>query len=289
MRLKGWAAIAVLTLMAACGARESEPVSFVRALYAPYIANDNAKIGLEHAGLTADLKAMVDKADAYGRLLDEPIIDYDPIANGQDWEIKSVAVAAPTPPKDGAATVVATFNNGADPQTVTYALREEDGDWKIDDITSGGQSFRAGIESNLRPAGDPTAMEAPVRALYVRYAAETRPEPLHRWAALSAALKPAMEAAAAMGKRSDNPVLDFDPVLGGSENRIGIVSYEAASSAVIARFQNGDTAKIIVFDLTQENGAWKIANIRSPGEWDLLQKLNAAGVTGEQITSEPKK
>lgn len=279
MSLKGWAAVAVLALMAACGAKESEPVSYVRGLYAPYIANENDKIGLNHARLTADLKAVIDKADAYGRLLDEPIIDYDPIANGQDWEIKTVTVTEPAAPKDGAATVVATFNNGTEPQTVTYALREEDGDWKIDDISSNGQSFRAGVESNLRPAGEPTAMEAPVRALYVRYAAETRPEPLHRWAGLAASLKPPMEAASAMGKRADNPVLDFDPVLGGTENHIGIVSYEAAASAVIARFQNGDAAKIIVYDLTQENGAWKIANIRSPGEWDLLQKLNAAGVT----------
>lgn len=278
MGLKGWAAVAALGLMAACGAKESAPVSYVRDLYAPYIANENDKIGLDHARLTDDLKAVIDKADAYGRLLDEPIIDYDPIANGQDWEIKAVTVTAPSPPKDGAATVEAAFDNAGTPQRVTYSLRDVDGAWKIDDISSDGQSLRAGIENNLRPAGDPAAMEAPVRALYVRYAAETRPEPLHRWAALSAALKPAMEAQSAMGKRADNPVLDFDPVLGGTENRIGIVSYEAASGAVIARFQNGDASKIIVYDLGQENGAWKIANIRAPGEWDLLQKLNAAGV-----------
>lgn len=285
MSLKAWAAMAALLAMAACGARESAPASYVRELYAPYIANENDKIGLGHARLTADLKAVIDKAESYGRLLDEPIIDYDPIANGQDWEIKTVAVAEAGAPKDGVATVTASFDNAGAPQQVTYTLREEDGAWKIDDISAEGQSFRAGVENNLRPAGDPTAMEAPVRALYVRYAAETRPEPLHRWAALAASLKPAMEAQSAMGKRADNPVLDFDPVLGGTENRIGIVSYEAASSAVIARFQNGDAARIVVYDLAQENGAWKIANIRSPGEWDLLEKLGAAGM----IATDPAK
>lgn len=278
--VRGLVAAVALAVLAACGGGDNGPDAFVRGLYAPYIAGETENVGLQNPdNLTSDFSALIERADAYSRLLEEPIIDYDPIANGQEWEIKSVDVAVTAPAKDGAATVDAKFDSFGSTKTVTYALRQENGAWKIDDIRADGQSFRAGVEANLKPAGEPAAMEAPVRVIYVRYAAERTPEPMHRWVAFSEGLRPLMEKAAAMGKRADNPVLDFDPALGGTENAIGVLAYEPVSSAVIARFQNSDAQKIIVYDLVREGDLWKIANIRSPGEWDLLQKLTAAGIT----------
>ncbi|MBL8559568.1 MAG: DUF3828 domain-containing protein [Hyphomonadaceae bacterium] len=278
-KLKGLVALTAIALLSACGEPADGPAAFVRGVYAPYIAGGAEKAGLQSPdNLTAGLRAFIARADAYSRLIEEPVIDHDPITNAQDWEIKAVKVAVTRQPKDGEATVDATFDNFGKATTVTFTLREEDGGWKIDDLASDGASFRAGVEANLKPAGDAAAMEAPVRAIYARYAAEPKPEPLHRWVAFSAGLRPLMERQSAMGRRADTPVIDFEPPLDSKSNQLGTVSYDVVSSAVIARFQNGAEQKIVVYDLTQEDGAWKIANIRAPGGWDLLQKLAEAGV-----------
>lgn len=279
MGLKGLVAIAAMALLAACGGPDNGPAAFVRGVYAPYIAGEDGDLGLRKSeNLSADFKALIDKADAYGKLLDEPVIDYDPIANGQDWEIKSVDIVVTSPPKDGAARVEARFDSFGATKTVIFDLRTEDGAWKIDNIRNSEANFRETIARNLKPAGDPAAMEAPVRAIYARYASTQKPEPLYRWAAFSSGLRPLMEMQSAVGRRADTPVLDFDPVVDAQDFELGPVAYEAASSAVIARFQNLGQPKIVVYDLVQEDGAWKIANIRAPGSWDLVEKLSAAGV-----------
>ncbi len=277
--VKQIAAFAAVLLAVACGESANGPAAFVRSVYAPYIADAKGDMGLMVDGnLTADFKAVLDNAEVYSRLLDGPIIDYDPIISGQDEAIKSVDVVITSPPKDGAAVVEARFDNMGATSAVFYDLRQEDGAWKIDNIRSEGANFRQQIADNLKPAGDPAAMEAPVRAIYARYAAEEKPEPLHRWAAFSNGLRPLMEMQSAMGRRADTPVLDFDPALSGKENQLGQIAYEAAGGAVIARFQNAGQTKFVVYDLVEEAGLWKIANIRSPGDWDLLQKLAEAGV-----------
>lgn len=273
------ALMAATLAMAGCGEPSDGPAAFVKTLYAPYIADKVENAGLQNPdNVTAGLRAEIAKAEAYGRLLEEPVIDYDPVINAQDFEIKAVTTRVVTPAKDGVAAVEASFTNMATPTKVTFNLREEDGVWKIDDIQSDGVSFRASIGEAIKPAGDVAAMEAPVRAIYAAYANGATPEPLHRWAAFSKDLRPLMERQSAMGRRADTPVLDFDPALAGKTNHLSAVAFETASHAVIARFQNGTESKIVVYDLVEEDGGWKIANIRAPGDWDLLNKLRDAGV-----------
>jgi hypothetical protein len=277
--VKRIAALGALLLAASCGEPSNGPAAFVRGVYAPYIADAQGDMGLlVDENITASLKSVIDNADAYSRLIDAPVYDYDPVIDGQDEAIKSVDVVVTSPPKDGAAIVEAKFDNMGATSTVLYDLRQEDGVWKIDNIRSDGANFRQQIVDNLKPIGDPATMEAPVRAIYARYAAEARPEPLHRWAAFSKGLRPLMEMQSAMGRRADTPVLDFDPALSGKDNQLGQIAYEAVSGAVIVRFQNAGQTKIVVYDLVEEDGVWKIANIRAPGDWDLLQKLAEAGV-----------
>lgn len=279
MRMFKAALVACSLALAGCGEPSDGPGAFVKSLYAPYIADEANNAGLQNPeNLTAGLRAEIARAEAYGRLLETPIIDYDPVVNAQDFQITEVTTRVTAPPKDGAATVEARFDNMGKSTTVSFSLLQEDGTWKIDDISSDGVGFRASIAEALKPVGDVAAMEAPVRAIYGRYAAEPRPEPLHRWVAFSAGLRPLMEMQSAMGRRADTPVIDFEPPLDASSNQLGAVSYETANTAVIARFQNGSEQKIVVYDLVEEDGVWKIANIRAPGGWDLLQKLADAGV-----------
>lgn len=277
--VKRIAALAAVLTAVACGEPSGGPAAFVRGVYAPYIADAQGDMGLMvDDNITASLKSVLDNADAYSRLIDAPVYDYDPVIDGQDEAIKSVDVVVTSPPKDGAAIVEAKFDNMGATSAVLYDLRQEDGVWKIDNVRSDGANFRQQIADNLKPIGDPAAMETPVRAIYARYAAEARPEPLHRWAAFSKGLRPLMEMQSAMGRRADTPALDFDPALSGKENQLGQIAYEAVSGAVIVRFVNAGVTKIVVYDLVEEDGAWKIANIRAPGDWDLLQKLAQAGV-----------
>ncbi len=60
-------------------------------------------------------------------------IDGDPLYNTQDMEIKNFAVGKGEI-KGDTATVAVTFTNFGQKSTVTYALKQVNGAWKIDDI-----------------------------------------------------------------------------------------------------------------------------------------------------------
>jgi hypothetical protein len=266
-------AVAAALALAACGqSAVSGPEATVETLYAPYVAsNDTPPPDLASLPLTAELKAVIDKAGVYSEMLNEPVIDYDPIVGAQDWQISDVSVAREGAPREDGADVVATFKNGGEPKRVLFLMRRVDGDWRIDDIGEGADSLRAIVSAALQPIGEPSAMEAPVRAVYEQVAlAGARSPALHRWAPLTADLKRRLATGTAR--------LDLDPVVDGRDYTLGPVAYEAASSAVIARFDAEGQPKIVVYDLAQDGAAWKIANIRSPGAWDLDQKLREAGV-----------
>lgn len=63
-------------------------------------------------------------------------IDGDPLYNAQDTEIKNFAVGKGDV-KGDIATVAATFTNFGEKQTVTFALKQVNAAWKIDDIKYG--------------------------------------------------------------------------------------------------------------------------------------------------------
>lgn len=279
MKFRPLSILAAIALLAACAPAQEGPDAAVQALYAPYIDGASPPPALlERDVFTPELKAEINRAATYSNLLDMPVIDYDPVVGAQDWEIKAVTIAEVERTED-TARMVARFDNMGAPQEVAYAMRLVDGAWRVDDIGAGDDSLRAIIAASLKPAGAPSAMETPVRALYERYAAATTPvEPLHRWAALTDDLRRRMQTASAMSKRADGAVLDFDPVLDATTNELGAVAYEAAASGVIVRFDNGGEPKILVHDLVEENGVWKIADIRAPGQWALGQKLAEAGI-----------
>jgi hypothetical protein len=285
--MKYLAALTVLALALSLGACDQAdpngPAPVVEKLYAPYLAKggDTAS-ALTTAPLTPSLKALIDKAGVYGNLLNEPVLDFDPITFSQDMQITNVQAGQQGPASGDKAVARATFDNFGKHQEVLYDMRREGGAWQIDNIRSGKDDLRAIIETNLKPAGDPAAMIAPVKAIYDKYAAPSvkgkAAPPLQSYAAVSTTLRPLLDQRDAEAARTDRDPLGFDPVVDGTAWEISNVAFEAASSAVIARFTNAGTPKTIVYDVSQENGAWVVDDIRSPGVWDARMKLNDAGI-----------
>jgi hypothetical protein len=269
--------------LGACEAPDPNgPSATVEKLYQPYLTKGgDTAAALTTAPLTASLQETIDKAISYGNLLDEPVLDFDPIINAQEAEITNVKVARQRQSGD-AATVVASFHNIDRDDSVTYDLKHEERGWRIDNIRPGKEDLRALIVEALRPVGDAAAMTAPVQALYDGYG----PTPSNIAPVAPLAKSPQLTSAFAtlMQRRQDKIAggaadpLGFDPVVDGTDWKISDLTLEAASSSVIARFTNGQAAKVIVYYVIQENGAWRIDNIRSPGVWDVRMKLLDAGI-----------
>src|SRR6478752_4272259 len=89
--------------------------------------------------LSKSLIALWAKADARTRKGDVGPIDFDPVTNSQDPDVKSFKVTAEKQEGDKA-TIAVTIEGHQGPrpkpsdQTVRYHLVREDGQWKIDDI-----------------------------------------------------------------------------------------------------------------------------------------------------------
>jgi Protein of unknown function (DUF3828) len=122
----------------ACAAPKpgADPVAAVAPLYDRYVANQNPPGLLDLAPWTHELRGLLARAMDLSKQQDEPnaVVDFDPIVDGQDWQISDVQVSISKPPADGRAEVVAHFKNFGQPVQVTYELRQEDGGWRIDNI-----------------------------------------------------------------------------------------------------------------------------------------------------------
>lgn len=67
---------------------------------------------------------------------EEPVIDFDPFVDAQDFEIKSFTLKAER--KDAErARIVASFDNMGEPRRVTYDLVSTKAGWRIHDISWG--------------------------------------------------------------------------------------------------------------------------------------------------------
>jgi hypothetical protein len=282
MRTIAFAALALASGLLACQQKQDQgPILLAQALYKPYVEGGDVTHTLEQPVYSASLREALDRAATYSRWLDEPVLDYDPLTGAQDFKVTDLKLTQQSAKRD-ATEVRAHFLNYGKPADVFLDMKREGEAWKIDDIRSGGESVREIIADAVKPAGDPTAMTAPVKAIYDRYGPKRDPakpvEPIHRWAALSAGFAPIMTMRAAQAKRSDHDPLEFDPVVDGQDWQISDLRLEPAGSAVIARFQNGPAKKTLVYDLVEEDNAWKIDNIRAPGVWDVRMKLAELGI-----------
>ena len=116
-----------------------------------------------------------------------------------------------------------------------------------------------------------------VRQLYEPYLTPNATFPDFRdQAPWSAGLWAQLEAMMARSQAANEPILDFDPVIGAQDHQLANlnVATEAISenshAVVRASFTNLGRGEEIVYDLIWEGDRWKVDNIRGR-DWDLRQ------------------
>ena len=138
MRFNRRFVLASLAALPGCGPRAgADPVGTIAPLYAPYVAKQNPPSDLlQKAPWTGEMHALLGRALAKSREDDEPLgaIDFDPIVDGQDWEITDLRVEQTKAPDGGRAEVTAHFKNFGENVTVTFDLKQEGGGWRVDNI-----------------------------------------------------------------------------------------------------------------------------------------------------------
>jgi hypothetical protein len=273
-----WIGLSLLGCAKPVPPAEKTPDKTIEALYAPYLSHaaEHGESTWEKAPVySKKFKAAIDRGFKYSELLNEPVIDYDPIASAQDYSISNLRIEVDRPADSGKAHVLAHFDNAGRKTTVGYDMVLEDGSWKIDGIRSGDQDLRKSVDEALKPIGDPQAMKAPVERIYARYAEAASPAPLYRWAPLTSDLRDKLAKA-----EEKSVALTFDPVSGGPAGSPSDVKLEAASGGIIARFKVNGQDRVAVYDVVESQGMWVVDDIHAPGNpaWDLVQKLEDSGI-----------
>lgn len=136
---------AAFAALAACSPPASEapesastapdPADTIRPLYDPYLTEGASFPGFENqapwsTGLWAALQAMMAHSQARG----EPILDFDPLIDAQDYQLANLNVATDSVVENSHATVRASFVNAGAPAEVVYDLVWENGGWRVDNI-----------------------------------------------------------------------------------------------------------------------------------------------------------
>jgi len=276
--LTAYRLIAAAALVSGCTPKVPPPERTIEALYEPYVSHkaEHGQSTWEEAQVySRKFRKTIDRGFEYSLLLNQPVIDYDPVAGAQEFSITNLRIEVDYPSSAGKAHILARFENGGRGTLVGYDMLFEDGSWKVDGIRSGKVDLRKSIDDALKAIGNPDEMKAPVEMIYARYRDGAEVQPLHTWAPLTDDLRDKLADA-----ESRSVILGFDPVCGGRRGVPSNVKLEAVSGGVIARFRVDHHERVAVFDVVQNQGAWMIDDIHSPVKpaWDLVQKLAAVGI-----------
>ena len=129
-----------------------------------------------------------------------------------------------------------------------------------------------------RTITDPAAA---IRPLYDRYLTPDAQFPEFReQAPWSDAMWAQIEAMMARSQALNEPILDFDPLIGAQDYQLANLNVanesvvEGSHAVVRASFDNAAVRTEIVYDLIWENDRWKVDNIRGEG-WDMRQIVAA--------------
>ena len=121
---------------------------------------------------------------------------------------------------------------------------------------------------------DPAAV---IRPLYDRYMTQGATFPsFANQAPWSGELWSQLEAMNQRSEALNEPILDFDPLIGAQDYQLSNLSVTTESlvpqshAVVRAAFTNIDQHTEIVYDLVWANDSWRVDNIRGDG-WDLRQ------------------
>ena len=112
-----------------------DPADAIRPLYDRYLTEgaqfpDFREQAPWSVSLWTQLEAMTRRSEQ----INEPILDFDPLIDAQDYQITDLNVATEALAEGSHATVRATFNNAGRPAEVVYDLIWEGGAWKVDNI-----------------------------------------------------------------------------------------------------------------------------------------------------------
>jgi len=81
------------------------------------------------------LRAGLIAMDAKSKKLNEPILDFDPITNSQDPDVKQLSIKPVSMAEDKAVIAASFFSHTEkEPTTVRYDFIKEDGGWKLDEV-----------------------------------------------------------------------------------------------------------------------------------------------------------
>lgn len=116
-----------------------DPKGLVEYAYAPYLNEADPFPDDPTEIYSPTLKQLWDEMAAKSEASEAPIIDFDPMINGQDYEVTDFVVADPVIEGDSA-TVVVSFTNLGEPQELHFELIRRAEGWKIDDIESTGEN-----------------------------------------------------------------------------------------------------------------------------------------------------
>jgi hypothetical protein len=143
-------------------------------------------------------------------------------------------------------------------------------------------------EAPAEDAAPPPDPALTIRPLYDPYLVEGREFPaFQQQAPWSAGLWAELDAMMARSNARNEPILDFDPLIGAQDYELSGLSVATESmvanshATVRARFTNLGKADEVVFDLVWENGGWRVDNIRG-SDWDL--RRIAAQSAAEPLT-----
>lgn len=133
---------ALVGFACACGPTASnDPATLVMEVYQPYMSEGSHAPDWRLAvPMTPDLAALVDQndSDSGGGV---GAIDVDPIIAAQDYQLSNLVVSVENPPADGAAVVMARFDNFGEPTTVHFEMVNDAG-WRVNNIRSGDYDLR---------------------------------------------------------------------------------------------------------------------------------------------------
>lgn len=129
LRLPAATAAALVLLCATLTSAQAfdTPEALIEALYEPYLAGEipNDQLGFFSSDTRVAWESLMEEDD-YG-------LGFDPVVDGQDFDITEIAVSEPEAAGKGV-EVVAEFENFGEPRVMIYTLVEEEEGWLVHDI-----------------------------------------------------------------------------------------------------------------------------------------------------------
>ena len=121
-----------------------DPAATIRPLYDPYLTEGATFPDFQHqapwsASLWAQLEAMSARSQAQG----EPILDFDPLIDAQDYQLSNLNAVTESVVENSHASVRASFTNAGAQAEVVYDLVWEEGGWRVDNIRTSRWDLRA--------------------------------------------------------------------------------------------------------------------------------------------------